>query len=175
MGIACTFQPLKEAIARGRRGSACRGGFRTETRLAYEFVNWYLSRLGRCLSQSPGLLFRRPLHRQGQHDARRMGLLMEGKAAVAMSRRPTGTVLEKAAPSVTAGPMTTAWAPLPAGTPSWTRTITWSASGMNSSPPDAISGLAVLNRAASPFQVTEIGLSMVQERKSFVACFRPRR
>src|SRR4030088_1257337 len=65
--------------------------------------------------------------------------------------------------------ITTAWARLPAGTPAWTGTITWSGSGMNSSPPDAISRLAVPSRAASPSQVTEIGLSMVQERKSFVA------
>src|SRR4051794_20001528 len=60
----------------------------------------------------------------------------------AISKRPTAPFSRRPAPSVTAGPMRAAWAAVPAGTPSWTRTITWCASGMNSSPLDDIQGLA---------------------------------
>ena len=76
MGIACTFQPLKEGYRSWASGfcvSKAVSGPKLDW--AYEFVNWYPVGLGRRLSQPPGLLFRRPLHRQGQHDARRMGLL----------------------------------------------------------------------------------------------------
>src|ERR1700726_1330770 len=57
------------------------------------------------------------------------------------SRRPA-PCWRRRAPSAAGAPTTTAWEPLPAGTLSWTRTTTWYASGMNSSPPDAISALA---------------------------------
>ena len=140
MGIACTFQPLKEGYRSWASGfcvSKAVSGPKLDW--AYEFVNWYPVGLGRRLSQSPGLLFGRPLHRQGQHDGRRMGLLdgRQGRPS-ATSRRPTAPFSRRPAPSVTAGPTRTAWAASPAGTPSWTRTITWCASGMNSSPLDDI-------------------------------------
>jgi hypothetical protein len=66
------------------------------------------------------------------------GYWMEGKAAVGDIKAPDGTCWRRPAPSATAAPMRTAWAASPAGTPSWTRTTTWSASGTNSSPLDTL-------------------------------------
>jgi len=102
-GNCITFQPLKK-LSLWRRGSACRRRFRTETR-GYEFVELYCQ-AGRCYIQRQGY-YSAVLSTASQHDARRMGLLDEGKAAVrcqgARRHRPRET-----GPSVTAGPMTTA-------------------------------------------------------------------
>ena len=152
MGIACTFQPLKEGYRSWASGfcvSKAVSGPKLD--LAYEFVNWFLSGWAGAY-----------LNRQGYYSA----VLSTAKANMTptngatgwkarppstTSRRRTAPFSKRPAPCATAAPMTTAWARSPAGTPSWTRTTTWSASGTNSSPLDAISGLAARQRAARRF------------------------
>ena len=84
-------------------------------------------RLGRRLPQPPGLLLGRAGDGQGQDGALRVGLL-DGRRGRPRrtSRRPTARCSRRPAPSATAAPTRTAWATSPAGTPSWTRTTTWS-------------------------------------------------
>ena len=137
-GIPCVFQPLKEGYRSWASGfCVSKGVTRQEGGVGLRVRQLVPVGLGRRLSQPPGLLLGRALHREGQHDGRRVGLLdgrqggrerHQGARTARCSRRP--------APSATAAPTTTAWATSPAGTPSWTRTTTWSASGTSSSPPE---------------------------------------
>src|SRR5437667_7119125 len=97
MGIACTFQPLKEGYRSWASGfcvSKAVSGPKLDW--AYEFVNWYLSGWAGAY-----------LNRQGYYSAvlstarARMtpdewGYWMEGKAAVGDIKAPDGTILEKA-------------------------------------------------------------------------------
>ena len=97
MGIACTFQPLKEGYRSWASGfciSKSVSGPKLE--LAYEFVNWFLSGWAGAY-----------LNRQGYYSAvlstakanmtpDEWGYWMEGKPAVGDIKAPDGTVLEKA-------------------------------------------------------------------------------
>jgi len=97
MGIACTFQPLKEGYRSWASGfcvSKAVSGQKLD--LAYEFVNWFLSGWAGAY-----------LNRQGYYSAvlstakanmspDEWGYWMEGKPAVNDIKAPDGTVLEKA-------------------------------------------------------------------------------
>src|SRR5882724_730280 len=97
MGIACTFQPLKEGYRSWASGfcvSKAVSGPKLDW--AYEFVNWYLSGWAGAY-----------LNRQGYYSAvlstakanmtpDEWGYWMEGKAAVGDIKAPDGTILEKA-------------------------------------------------------------------------------
>ena len=63
---------------------------------AYEYINWYTVRLGRRLSQPPGLLLGRHGHRQGVHVRDEWGFWIEGKPAKGDILAPDGKVMEKA-------------------------------------------------------------------------------
>ena len=135
-GIACKYQPLKEGYRAWGGGLGLAKhltGRRARRRLrVHQLVPL---RLGRRLSQPPGLLLRRPRHGEGVHVGRRVGLL-DGRQAGrrATSSRRTARSWRRPARSATAAPSTSAWATSPAGTRSWTRTATWSRSGTSSSP-----------------------------------------
>src|ERR1700753_2495885 len=97
MGIACTFQPLKEGYRSWASGfcvSKAASGQKLD--LAYEFVNWFLSGWAGAY-----------LNRQGYYSAvlstakanmtpDEWGYWMEGKPAVGDIKAPDGTILEKA-------------------------------------------------------------------------------
>src|SRR6202041_3203651 len=97
MGIACTFQPLKEGYRSWASGfcvSKAASGQKLE--LAYEFVNWFLSGwAGAYLNRQgyySGVLFTAKANMTSDE----WGYWMEGKAAINDIKAPDGTVLEKA-------------------------------------------------------------------------------
>ena len=136
MGIACTYQPLKE----GYRAWAAGFGLPKTLKgkkldAAYEFINWFLSGLGRRVPEPPGLLLRRAGDGQGQAWSPTSGPTgWRASRPRRTSRRPTAPLLEKAGAVRDGGSYEAAHGRAsPAGTRSWTRTTTWSASGTSSS------------------------------------------
>ena len=97
-GIACKYQPLKEGYrAWGGGLGLAKHLSRRQARRGLRVHQLVHLRLGRRLSQPPGLLLGLPGHRQEVHERRRVGLL-DGRQAGrrATSSSPDGKVMEKA-------------------------------------------------------------------------------
>src|ERR1700731_4864777 len=97
MGIACTFQPLKEGYRSWASGfcvSKAVSGPKLD--MAYEFVNWYLSGWAGAYLIAQGYYPPSLSTAQANMTADEWGYWMEGKAAVGDIKSPDGTVLEKA-------------------------------------------------------------------------------
>jgi putative spermidine/putrescine transport system substrate-binding protein len=144
-GIPCVYQPLQE----GYRAWAAGLGIPThvDARMldaCYEFINWYLTGWAGAF-----------LNRQGYYTA----VLETAEAQMepwewsywsSASRRPRRWSARPAsrspspARSAMAAPTGSGWARSRSGTPSWTRTATWSANGTSSSPPRARGALEIV-------------------------------
>jgi putative spermidine/putrescine transport system substrate-binding protein len=97
MGIACTFQPLKEGYRSWASGfcvSKAVSGPKLD--LAYEFVNWYLSGWAGAYLNRQGYYSAVLSTAKANMTADEWGYWMEGKAAVGDIKAPDGTILEKA-------------------------------------------------------------------------------
>jgi putative spermidine/putrescine transport system substrate-binding protein len=117
MGIACTFQPLKEGYRSWASGFCVSKRLGTEARWAYEFVNWFLSGWAGAYLNRQGYYSAVLSTAKANMEPYEWAYWMEGKAAAQDIKAPDGTLLEKAGACATAAPMTTAWAASPAGTP----------------------------------------------------------
>src|SRR5271170_1432021 len=97
MGIACTFQPLKEGYRSWASGfcvSKAVSGPKLD--LAYEFVNWFLSGWAGAYLNRQGYYSAVLSTAKANMSADEWGYWMEGKPAVNDIKAPDGTVLEKA-------------------------------------------------------------------------------
>src|ERR1700734_2102656 len=97
MGIACTFQPLKEGYRSWASGfcvSKAVSGQKLD--LAYEFVNWFLSGWAGAYLNRQGYYSAVLSTAKANMSSDEWGYWMEGKAAVADVKAPDGTILEKA-------------------------------------------------------------------------------
>jgi putative spermidine/putrescine transport system substrate-binding protein len=97
MGIACTFQPLKEGYRSWASGfcvSKAVSGPKLDW--AYEFVNWYLSGWAGAYLNRQGYYSAVLSTAKANMTADEWGYWMEGKAAVGDVKAPDGTILEKA-------------------------------------------------------------------------------
>src|SRR6204780_847664 len=97
MGIACTFQPLKEGYRSWASGfcvSKAVSGQKLDW--AYEFVNWYLSGWAGAYLNRQGYYSAVLSTAKANMTADEWGYWMEGKAAVGDIKAPDGTILEKA-------------------------------------------------------------------------------
>src|ERR1700734_2575257 len=97
MGIACTFQPLKEGYRSWASGfcvSKAASGQKLE--LAYEFVNWFLSGWAGAYLNRQGYYSGVLSTAKANMTSDEWGYWMEGKAAINDIKAPDGTVLEKA-------------------------------------------------------------------------------
>src|SRR5271168_1157904 len=97
MGIACTFQPLKEGYRSWASGfcvSKAVSGQKLD--LAYEFVNWFLSGWAGAYLNRQGYYSAVLSTAKANMSADEWGYWMEGKPAVNDIKAPDGTVLEKA-------------------------------------------------------------------------------
>jgi putative spermidine/putrescine transport system substrate-binding protein len=97
MGIACTFQPLKEGYRSWASGfcvSKAVSGAKLDW--AYEFVNWYLSGWAGAYLNRQGYYSAVLSTAKANMTADEWGYWMEGKAAVSDIKAPDGTILEKA-------------------------------------------------------------------------------
>ena len=97
-GIACTFQPLKEGYRSWASGfCVSKGVDGQEARLGLRVRQLVPVRLGRRLSQPPGLLLGRALDRQGATWSPTSGPTgWKASRPRRTSRRPTASLLEKA-------------------------------------------------------------------------------
>src|ERR1700690_4447642 len=105
MGIACTFQPLKEGYRSWASGfcvSKAVSGPKLDW--AYEFVNWYLSGWAGAYLNRQGYYSAVLSTAKANMTADEWGYWMEGKAAVTDIKAPEGTILEKAGPTRAGGP-----------------------------------------------------------------------
>jgi putative spermidine/putrescine transport system substrate-binding protein len=96
MGIACTFQPLKEGYRSWASGfcvSKAVSGPKLEW--AYEFVNWFLSGWAGAYLNRQGYYSAVLSTAKANMTADEWGYWMEGKAAVADIKAPDGTTLER--------------------------------------------------------------------------------
>jgi putative spermidine/putrescine transport system substrate-binding protein len=96
MGIACTFQPLKEGYRSWASGfcvSKAVSGPKLEW--AYEFVNWYLSGWAGAYLNRQGYYSAVLSTAKANMTADEWGYWMEGKPAVGEIKAPDGTILEK--------------------------------------------------------------------------------
>jgi putative spermidine/putrescine transport system substrate-binding protein len=97
MGIACTFQPLKEGYRSWASGfcvSKAVSGPKLDW--AYEFVNWYLSGWAGAYLNRQGYYSAVLSTAKASMSADEWGYWMEGKPAVSDIKAPDGTLLEKA-------------------------------------------------------------------------------
>ena len=97
MGIACTFQPLKEGYRSWASGfcvSKAVSGPKLD--LAYEFVNWFLSGWAGAYLNRQGYYSAVLSTAKANMTADEWGYWMEGKAAIGDIKAPDGTTLEKA-------------------------------------------------------------------------------
>src|SRR6201992_4164663 len=98
MGIACTFQPLKEGYRSWASGfcvsKAVAGGPKLDW--AYEFVNWYLSGWAGAYLNRQGYYSAVLSTAKANMTADEWGYWMEGKPAASDIKAPDGTTLEKA-------------------------------------------------------------------------------
>src|SRR5256885_1972825 len=97
MGIACTFQPLKEGYRSWASGfcvSKAVSGPKLDW--AYEFVNWYLSGWAGAYLNRQGYYSAVLSTAKANMTADEWGYWMEGKAAIGDIKAPDGTILEKA-------------------------------------------------------------------------------
>src|SRR6202040_2283005 len=97
MGIACTFQPLKEGYRSWASGfcvSKAVSGPKLDW--AYEFVNWYLSGWAGAYLNRQGYYSAVLSTAEANMTSDEWGYWMEGKAAVGDVKAPDGTILEKA-------------------------------------------------------------------------------
>src|ERR1700729_3458855 len=97
MGIACTFQPLKEGYRSWASGfcvSKAVSGQKLD--LAYEFVNWFLSGWAGAYLNRQGYYSAVLSTAKANMSADEWGYWMEGKPAINDIKAPDGTVLEKA-------------------------------------------------------------------------------
>jgi putative spermidine/putrescine transport system substrate-binding protein len=97
MGIACTFQPLKEGYRSWASGfcvSKAVAGPKLD--LAYEFVNWFLSGWAGAYLNRQGYYSAVLSTAKANMTADEWGYWMEGKAAAGDIKAPDGTTLEKA-------------------------------------------------------------------------------
>ena len=136
-GVECIYQPLKEgyrAWAGGVSFSKNLSGKKLDA--GYEFINWYLSGWAGAFLNRQGYYNAVLTTSQASMEPYEWAYWMEGKPAEKDIMAPDGTLLEKAGALATAAPSRIAWVRWPAGTRSWTRTATWSASGTSSSPLD---------------------------------------
>ncbi len=137
-GIPCVFQPLEEGYRIWGGGIGLSKNLSgLELDAAYEYINWVSRRLGRRLPDASGLLFGRAFDVQGVHERERMELLVRGQARHRHHHQPLRrTPWPRRARPAMAAPSTSVWATSHTGTPSWTKTSTWFASGTSSSRPD---------------------------------------
>src|SRR3982074_3274368 len=97
MGIACTFQPLKEGYPSWASGFFVRRGVSgPKLDWAYEFVNWYLSGWAGAYLNRQGYYSAVLSTAKANMTADEWGYWMEGKPAVGAIKAPDGTILEKA-------------------------------------------------------------------------------
>src|SRR5258708_17864161 len=97
MGIACTFQPLKEGYRSwASRFCVSKAGSGPKLDWAYEFVNWYLSGWAGAYLNRQGYYSAVLPTAKANMQADEWGYWMEGKPAVRDIKAPDGTVLEKA-------------------------------------------------------------------------------
>lgn len=97
MGIACTFQPLKEGYRSWASGfcvSKAVAGPKLD--LAYEFVNWFLSGWAGAYLNRQGYYSAVLSTAKANMTSDEWGYWMEGKAATGDIKAPDGTTLEKA-------------------------------------------------------------------------------
>src|ERR1700738_333783 len=97
MGIACTFQPLKEGYRSWASGfcvSKAIPGPKLDW--VYEFVNWYLSGWAGAYLNRQGYYSAVLSTAKANMTADEWGYWMEGKPAVGDIKAPDGTLLEKA-------------------------------------------------------------------------------
>jgi len=97
MGIACTFQPLKEGYRSWASGfcvSKAVSGPKLDW--AYEFVNWYLSGWAGAYLNRQGYYSAVLSTAKANMTADEWGYWMEGKPAAGDIKAPDGTILEKA-------------------------------------------------------------------------------
>src|SRR6266566_3884951 len=97
MGIACTFQPLKEGYRSWASGfcvSKAVSGPKLDW--AYEFVNWYLSGWAGAYLNRQGYYSAVLSTAKANMTADEWGYWMEGKPAAGDIKAPDGTLLEKA-------------------------------------------------------------------------------
>src|SRR5258708_7915032 len=97
MGIACTFQPLKEGYRSWASGfCVSKSVSGPKLQLPYEFVNWYLSGWAGAYLNRQGYYSAVLSTAKANMTADEWGYWMEGKPAVRDIKAPDGTVLEKA-------------------------------------------------------------------------------
>src|SRR5947209_4899649 len=97
MGIACTFQPLKEGYRSWASGfcvSKAVSGPKLDW--AYDFVNWYLSGWAGAYLNRQGYYSAVLSTAKANMTSDEWGYWMEGRPAVGDIKAPDGTVLEKA-------------------------------------------------------------------------------
>src|SRR5271154_2757393 len=97
MGVACTFQPLKEGYRSWASGfcvSKAASGQKLD--LAYEFVNWFLSGWAGAYLNRQGYYSAVLSTAKANMSADEWGYWMEGKEAKNDIKAPDGTLLEKA-------------------------------------------------------------------------------
>ena len=97
MGIACTFQPVKEGYRSWASGFCLSKGVSgKKAELAYEFVNWFLSGWAGAYLNRQGYYSAVLPTAKANMSADEWGYWMEGKVAAADIKAPDGTLLEKA-------------------------------------------------------------------------------
>jgi putative spermidine/putrescine transport system substrate-binding protein len=97
MGIACTFQPLKEGYRSWASGFCVSKGVSGEKLdLAYEFVNWFLSGYAGAYLNRQGYYSAVLSTAKANMEAYEWAYWMEGKPAEKDIKAPDGSLLEKA-------------------------------------------------------------------------------
>ncbi len=97
MGIACTFQPLKEGYRSWASGfCVSKGVSGPKLDLAYEFVNWFLSGFAGAYLNRQGYYSAVLSTAKANMEAYEWAYWMEGKPAEKDIKAPDGSLLEKA-------------------------------------------------------------------------------
>src|SRR5438445_6604486 len=97
MGIACTFQPLKEGYRSWASGfCVSKGVSGAKLELAYEFVNWFLSGYAGAYLNRQGYYSAVLSTAKAHMEPYEWAYWMEGKAAEKDIKAPDGSLLEKA-------------------------------------------------------------------------------
>jgi putative spermidine/putrescine transport system substrate-binding protein len=97
MGIACTFQPLKEGYRSWASGfCVSKGVSGAKLEWAYEFVNWFLSGYAGAYLNRQGYYSAVLSTAKAHMEPYEWAYWMEGKAAEKDIKAPDGSLLEKA-------------------------------------------------------------------------------
>jgi hypothetical protein len=135
-GRPCVYQPLKEGYRSWGGGIGLSAGLTgLPLDAAYEYINWYLS------GWVGGFLMRQGYYSAVPETSKQFmsedewGFWFEGKPP-RRHRQPATAGDRKGRCRARRRAFFDRMGASPAGTPSWTRTSTWSASGTSSSPPD---------------------------------------